>query len=394
MDIRDILLGPGYLYHRRLIEQSKSWSPTEIAQYQQTRLRRLTERYGNRITVKADYRQNPAKFTRWDMPLLTYPIHTGGSTNSPLFFKGDTLVRRQKECAYIFDIWSDVGYKPYDLRVMYRDDTSERLVRFSRTANVWVISPQATTEDRLVELRQWIRTLPPFFLHIYPSSIQPFIDLVGGDLFRALPIRGILAGSESFPAGERRQFETEYGIKIAHWYGHSEYAALAYSCRECTGFHFYPTYGSVEMWPSDTKQVWRIVASSFNKIGTQFVRYDTGDLASSISEKCPETNYPRVGEILGREQETFIDRYGRKRAVLAYVPGCEGNFWDGIRDMQFLQANAGSLKIKLVVEGDSHKEVIENTFLRTMPMVDLEFEYVQTIARRSNGKRQYVVHES
>lgn len=391
MDIRDILLGPAYLHHKRLIARSKTWSPAEITQYQQAKIRRLTRRYSDTITVKDNYRRYPGRFTRWDLPPLTYDIHTGGSTYAPLFFKGDTLIRRQKECAYMFDIWSEVGYKPYDLRVMYRDDTSEQLLRFSRMPNAWVVSPQATTEDRLAELRQWIRTLPPFFLHIYPSAIYPLIDLLGEDLFRALPIRGILAGSESFPLGERRQFELEYGIKIAHWYGHSEYAALAYACRECDGFHFYPTYGAVEMQPSDTEHVWRIVASSFNRIGTQFVRYDTGDMATSISGKCLAMNYPRVGKILGRAAETFVDRYGRKRAVLAYVPGCEGGFWNGIRDMQFLQANAGQLKIKLVVEGDSYMETIESTFLRTMPMVDLEFEYVAEIARRANGKRQYVI---
>ncbi len=330
MDIRDILLGPGYHHHKRLIERSRQWSPTEIMQYQHTRIRRLTRRYGDTITIKDDYRRHPARFARWDLPPLTYDIHTGGSTYAPLFFKGDTLIRRQKECAYIFDIWSEVGYKPYDLRVVYRDDTGEQLVRYSRMPNAYVISPQATTEDRVAELRKWIRTVPPFFLHVYPSSIYPLIDLLGDDLFRSLPIRGILAGSESFPLGERRQLELEYGIKIAHWYGHSEYAALAYACRVCDGFHFYPTYGAVEMQSSDKANVWRNQALSYNRIGTQFVRYDTEDMAALQFQKCAATNFPRVGEILGRAAETFVDRHGRKRAVLAYVPGCEGGFWDGI----------------------------------------------------------------
>jgi phenylacetate-coenzyme A ligase PaaK-like adenylate-forming protein len=119
----------------------------------------------------------------------------------------------------------------------------------------------------------------PFFLHVYPSSLFTFVDLVGEDLFRSLPVRGVLAGSETFPVGEREWFEQEFGIKVAHWYGQSEYAALAYCCRECRGFHFYPTFGQVELCPSDTEGCQRIVASSFNRIGTQFVRYDTGDLA-------------------------------------------------------------------------------------------------------------------
>ena len=55
-------------------------------------------------------------------------------------------------------------------------------------------------------------------------------------------------------------------------------------------------------------------------------------MAASLFEKCAATNFPRVGEILGRAAETFVNRHGRKRAVLAYVPGCEGGFWDGIQE--------------------------------------------------------------
>ena len=108
-------------------------------------------------------------------------------------------------------------------------------------------------------LRQWLRTLPPFFLHVYPSSLYTFIDLVGEDLFRSLPIRGVIAASEMFPAGEQLRFEQEFGIKIAHWYGHSEYAVLAYCCRECRGFHFYPTYGHVELLSSEIEGCRRVV---------------------------------------------------------------------------------------------------------------------------------------
>ena len=32
--VRESLLGPSYFYHRRLIEKSKGWSPSEIREYQ------------------------------------------------------------------------------------------------------------------------------------------------------------------------------------------------------------------------------------------------------------------------------------------------------------------------------------------------------------------------
>ena len=185
------------------------------------------------------------------MPLLTHTVRTGGTSGQPLRFTADTFARRQKERAYLFDIWSQVGYAPYDLRVRYAGDIHGGMLRYNRLENVWIISPGATVERELGGLRRWLRTLPPFFLHVYPSSLYTFIDLVGEDLFRSLPIRGVIAASEMFPASEQARFEQEFGIKIAHWYGHSEYAVLAYCCRKCRGFHFYPTYGHVELLSSE-----------------------------------------------------------------------------------------------------------------------------------------------
>ena len=338
--IRECLLGPGYLYHRRLIEGSKGWSPDEIREYQETRFQRLIRRYGAEVTQKEDYRRNLRRYTCWDMPPLTHVVRTGGTSGQPLRFKADTFVRRQKERAYLFDVWSQIGYKPHDLRVCYRGEIHGRLVHFDSFENAWLVSPTATIEQKLDRLRRWVRALPPFFLHVYPSSLLTFIDLVGEGLFRRLPIRGVIAGSEMFPTGQQAQFEQEFGIRVAHWYGHSEYATLAYYCRDCAGFHFYPTYGYVEFLPSEKEGCQRVVASSFNRIGTQFVRYDTGDLAVAPPGSCAANHFPRVGAIAGRSQETFIDSSGRQRALGNYVFGIHGPFWDQIRDLQVVQDRA------------------------------------------------------
>ena len=207
-----------------------------------------------------------------------------------------------------------------------------------------MVSPASTEERNISKLRRWMRTLPPFFLHVYPSSLFSFVDLVGEDFFRSLPVRGVLAGSQGFPAGEQARFEQEFDIKIAHWYGHSEYAALAYFCRNCHGFHFYPTYGQVELLPSETENCQRIVVSSFNHVGTQFVRYDTGDLAIPAIGTCAADSFPRVGVMVGRSQETFIDNSGRRRSLFDYAFGGPGPrpVLDQIKDIQFVQESPGS----------------------------------------------------
>ena len=207
-----LLLGPSYLYHRGLIKRSKDWSLSEIQKYQDFRFERLIRRYGDEITQNEDYRQNLRKYTRWDLPLLTRTVRTGGTSGQPMRFTADRFARRQKERAYLFDIWSQAGYEPYDLRVRYCGDIPGGLLHYNRLENVWMVSPGATVERELGELRRWLRTLPPFFLHVYPSSLYTFIDLVGEELFRSLPVRGVIAASEMFPAADQVQFEEDFGI--------------------------------------------------------------------------------------------------------------------------------------------------------------------------------------
>jgi phenylacetate-CoA ligase len=391
--IREGLLGPSYFYHRRLIASSKDWSPDQIREYQDRRFRRLIRRYGDEVTQKDDYRQNLRRYTRWDLPLLSHTVRTGGTSGQPLRFTADTFARRQKERAYLFDIWSQVGYAPYDLRVRYAGDIHDGLLHYNQLENVWIISPGATVERELGELRRWLRTVPPFFLHVYPSSLYTFIDLVGEDLFRSLPVRGVIAASEMFPAGEQLRFEQEFDIEIAHWYGHSEYAALAYCCRRCRGFHFYPTYGHVELLASEIEGCRRIVASSFNQIGTQFVRYDTGDLAVDPDGSCARDNFCRASTIVGRAQETFVDSSGRRRSLFGYAFGDldHDDFYDQIRDIQFVQDEVGCLLVRIVPSPGAEKDQIQKAFERRIPMARLEFEYVSAIERSPSGKRRYFV---
>ena len=391
--LRESILGPSYFYHRRIIERSKNWTASDIRQYQEKRYRALAKRYGAEVTQKSDYQRNLRHYTRWDAPMLTRTVLTGGTSGQPLRFKADILARRQKERAYLFDIWSTAGYQPHDLRVVFRGGSvHQKMLHFDALENAWIISPSATGERQLDALRTWILSLEPFFLHVYPSSLYTLIDLLGEDVFRAAPIRGILAGSEPFSAGERERLERVFSIQIAHWYGHSEYAALAHSCRQCAGFHFYPTYGYVELLqlPPETDGLAHIVATSFNRVGTQFMRYDTGDLADVGAGKCSSA-FLRAANIVGRSHEFFVDRAGRKRSLLGHVFGIHGSFWGEIQDLQFVQEQAGALRVRAVPISGANTGLVERTLRRSLPMVELEFEYVPVIRRAANGKRRYLI---
>src|SRR6266487_2668816 len=102
-----------------MVKKSKGWSLGEIREYQESRFQRLIRRYGSEVTEKEDYIQQPGKYTRWDLPLLTHTVRTGGTSGQPLRFTADTFARRQKERESLFHICAQVGCAQYTNTVQY-----------------------------------------------------------------------------------------------------------------------------------------------------------------------------------------------------------------------------------------------------------------------------------
>jgi phenylacetate-CoA ligase len=236
---------------------------------------------------------------------------------------------------------------------------------------------------------RFLKELPPFFLHVYPSSLFSFIDLVGEQEFRKLKIRGVLAGSESFPPAQIEHFRKRFGLKVAHWYGHGEYATLAFWCEECLGFHFYPTYGYTELVPTEDGRL-RIVATSFNRIGTRFLRYDTGDIAYDDGQACRRP-FLRVSAIEGREQEYFIGKDGLRRAFGPYLFGIHDSFWETIRAIQFRQSEKGAMRVAVAIKQGKDRDSLESYLRERFGTCDLEFDYVEEIPKTLSGKHRYYI---
>src|SRR5690606_33722048 len=233
------------------------WGRPAQRAYQQKKASWRFRRYGEEVRDKEHYRQRQSQYNVCCFPGLTKLMRTGGTTASPFTFYMDTLFRRQKERAYLFDAWSRAGFSPFDLRVVYRGNVGDRLISYNLLEHCYVISPSLLSRANAPAVAAFLRGLPPFFLHVSPSSLVAFIALIGEEQARSLPVRGVLAGSESFPPRQMEEISTRFGWSIAHWYGHAEYAAFAYHCRDCGGFHFYPTYGLTELMngPEDAASI-------------------------------------------------------------------------------------------------------------------------------------------
>ena len=199
-----------------------------------------------------------------------------------------------------------------------------------------------------------------------------------------------MAGSEAFPPGQMKKTQEALNCPICHWYGHSEYAVLGKYCSNCNGFHFYPTYGLAEFERTD-HGYHEIIATSFRRLGTRFIRYRTDDLALITDTVCSASQFTRVDSILGRSQEFFIDSDGTKRAFGPFLFGIHGEFWEWIQDIQFIQHCPGSLVCRVVLKYQKQKANLEDFLRNRFGSVNVEFDYVESISKTPRGKHRYFV---
>lgn len=376
--VRILALGPAYL-----------WAKFKIYKSKKQHYKIDTDLSAKYVKDKSYYQKHLLDNTKLPYFPLCKKITTGGTTGEPFVFFMDTFWTRQKERAYIHDIWSYVGYKPFDLRVMFRGNSSNSKISYNFFENAWNIPANYAIEENKEEIIKFLSSLDKFYLHVYPSSLDTLIQFLGEECFRNLKVAGVLAGSESFPLNKMKAFQQKYGIQIAHWYGHSEYALLARLCKHCEEFHFYPTYGKLSLCGEGIEK--EIIATSFNKIGTQFINYRTGDKAIPSQSSCKLDSFPKIKEISGRNQEFFYCRENKQRAFGPFLFGIHGDFWEKVNSIQFLHDEVGKLKVRLRCK-ESFREDIEKYIEDRFSLVDIEFDYDSAIEKTKLGKHRYFIN--
>jgi phenylacetate-CoA ligase len=380
--LRQFVLGPAYFKHLILIKKSKIWSKERVLSF------KVENEDAINFNTKEDITENSNKFLKQRLILPLRKVRTGGTTGEPFVFYQDIFSSRQKERAYLFDIWSRIGYKKFDFRIVVRGNMPSHDKKYSFFENALVISQNFFVDKNKIEIEALFRE-KSFFLHVYPSTLFFLIDFWGIDKFKTFPINGVFAGSEAFPISQMDWFKLKFNIPIAHWYGHSEYAVLARFCENCKEFHFYPTYGRVDLFKDGDTDL--ILANSFNRYGTIFKNYFTGDYAQRSNQLCESDNFYKIKSINGRIQEFIYDKELKKRAFGPYLFGIHNEFWDFIVSIQFVQKEKGKLEVKYIKSVNFNKKEFLNIVQVRFKLFELDFIEVNNIEKTKNGKHKSLI---
>jgi phenylacetate-coenzyme A ligase PaaK-like adenylate-forming protein len=420
-----------YLKWYDFIEKSQWWTKNELDNYQWQKIKLLLEHSYNNVpyyielfkkigATPADIK-NRNDFEK--IPFLTKDIvrerstdliaknvkqsslhyyTTGGSTGEPLGFykKSDISVIEQ---AFMFNQWGRVGYKENSSRVILRGEPvkDNKLWQKFRFSNVWLLSSYHLSEEYIKQYVDFLNKIRPEFLHVYPSSMYIFTQLLIESKLRLnFTPKAILCGSEPVRNFQRELFERTFNTRVYSWLGQAEGAVLAGECEHSTEYHLWPQHSNVELVDktgsniSGAENSGEIIGTTINNFAYPFIRYRTGDLGEFGASECKlcKRQFQLLKKVDGRLQEVIVSKNGKYVPMVAI--NMHSDVFDNVVQFQFLQKEAGIIILNIIKKktySNSDNDKILNELWKKLGLgFNVVLNFVDEIPRTASGKHRFL----
>lgn len=432
---------PRYLYGKefiqtyKLLNESQYWTYEQHREFQFSNLKSLLQyAYDNVIYYKQlfddigfrpneigtpeDIRQIPSltkktiinnldRLIARNIPYSDlHKVTTSGSTGNPMLFVMEKAKTRQREKAFIYQLWKRVGFDIGDKFAVLRGNLLKKNLwyDFDPISNYLILSPFKLDADSVNMYVKKLNEFHPDFLYVYPSTATLLANLMlKNNLKLKNKPKAVLCSSEKLYSWQRELLQNVFECRIFSWYGHSEYAVLAGECECSQDYHLFPEYGYTELIKADKsfitadQEIYEIVTTGFNNYALPFIRYKTGDYAIlSQHEKCScGRNYRLIKEVIGREQDFVVTAEKNLISLTSLIPAQHLKSFAKIEKIQVIQNEIGKIKILIIPLdnftakdekefGDRIQECVGNGNLK------LDFEYVKEIPTTVTGKHVFL----
>lgn len=429
------LLGRRYRRTKEFIEDSQWWSTEKTIEYQILELRRICslafERssYYNKIFSSAGFNKKDLEnITDLKMlpvidkntirdnleSMMTVPVwspnveyvSTSGTGGMPLrFYSGSN--RSSVEYAYLVSMWERAGYKLGNTMAVFRgkivsEDKSGFRHEYDPILKHHYYSNFHMNDQNMESYLHHMRTIGPFYLHVYPSSVATLARFILRSGVEAPKnILGIIAESENVYVEQRMMVEKIFNCRYFSSYGHTEKLVAAGECEKTRNYHVWPTYGFFELLDENGNEVLtpgeqgEIVGTGFINTVTPFIRYRTGDYAIYIGDRCKEC---------GREQKIISELRGHRiqESLIAYdnsfiswtAVNVHDDTFENVIQFQFYQDTPGYAVLRIVPSEkfnntDKHR-IMVNLSKKFDGRLNFILEIVKNIIPTKGGKAIYV----
>lgn len=332
---------------------------------------------------------------------------SGSNGETPFSFYLDKD-RSTREIAFVYGVWSRVGFTEADARVVLRGfglaPRGNHLTEWEpalRELRLSVFPMTLADVARYIELIDYHKAR---YLYGYPSAIELMCrHMMTLGQAPKLPLKGIMPISEPLYPHQRRAIAEALGtVPIAHFYGLSEKAIFARELADAPNrYAFEPLYGRAELVDEAGETVTeagregRLVGTGFISTGMPFIRYDTEDRARLVEQSAPDNGERLVVEELSprRKPNYLISADGNRVVTTDFTPDSP-RFFSGIEEYQFYQDRPGHSTIRYIPSPGGTPEdalrIAADLCRRTRGAIQFDVAQVERLAGGRAGKRAFI----
>jgi phenylacetate-CoA ligase len=239
----------------------------------------------------------------------------------------------------------------------------------------------------------------------YTSTLAAIADeLHQRNLRLTKPPDGVITIAETLTPNRRKLIEEYFESPIINRYGLREFGSWsAQSCRESPNhFHINTELVVCEILRQDGTpcapgETGRVVLTDLHNFASPFIRYDTGDLAMTVSGNCScGRGFPLLGSIEGRSLECLRTPAGKEisPAILGHFLFVYNDHLEAVRQYQLVQEAENQVSL-LIVRGaawdDQREARIRSDLTKLMGNdVAVGVKVVTEIPPEQSGKRPII----
>lgn len=427
-----------FKHFRDLLSNTQWYSPIELEDYQNSRLRDLirhaynTVPYYNRVFKRNKIKPDDIKtvsdlpkipvLTRNDIKLHANDLkstvykpseliygHTSGTTGSPLqlYYNPDKInisyaaLDRQYQ-------WAGARLSRFGDRIAVGRGNvivplSQRKPPFWRHNyfhNQLLLSSFHLSRENLPSYFEKLKSFKPSVIDGYPSTLYilaKFLQNMG----QKFPLKAVISASETLYDFQRNTIEDSFQCKIFDYYTLAEWVVYATECEKHEGHHLNSEYGVTEIVDQDNHllpkgKIGKIVGTSLHNYGMPMIRYLTNDMTAFKHTLCScGRGLPLMEDVTTKAEDTLTLKDGRliSPSVLThpFKP------LHSVEESQIIQKDYSHIVVKIVPRDDfcAADEQHLTTALKSRIGTDtkIDIQIVESLPRTSSGKFRWVISE-
>ena len=348
--------------------------------------------------------RNEMVSTKYSMDSLIGDM-TGGSTGSPLQFYYDKDRLDSRVGATLrHNRWAgwDVGNRaailwgaPQDTKVTSK--LKDRIRNWVQERRL-VLDASALSETAMADFARELIRYRPTVLQAYSNTLGLFARYIQAQRIEGIRPRGIICSAEVLTEDNRRLIEETFGCSVFNRYGCREFAVIASECDAHQGLHINAENLLVEAVNNGRSCIdedGEIVITDLRNLAMPMIRYRIRDVGRVKRASCScGRGLPLMQLAGGRVTDFLVATNGNKVSGIVIATYVITNL-PGIRQIQFVQNELGSLTINLVKAPDWTATNMTELMARIRRYlgddIRLKTEFKDHIPLQQSGKYQFSI---